>query len=1380
MRSRLAALLLALWALPAGAGEPPADRDDDGLSDAEEALLGTDPLHFDTDRDGLPDGLEVARVGDADPSTRTDPTRADTDGDGLADGAEDANRDGALDNGETDPNRADSDMGGTPDGLERMDGTDPLDFRDDLDADPDADGLTSREELALGTAPNGRDTDGDGLSDGLEVGLAPDADPDTRTDPTRLDTDGDGLSDGLEDTNRNGRVDPGESDPLRPDSDAGGTLDGQEIIDGTRPTDPFDDLDADVDGDGLTGRTERALQTDPRDNDTDDDGIPDGVEAAGRTDPRNADTDGDGLSDGEEDADRDGAMDRGETDPLLPDTDGGGTPDGQERLDGTDPLVLADDFERDPDEDDLTTRVELRHNLDPYDADSDEDGVSDGREPAWDEDVDDDGLIGALDPDSDNDGLPDGLELGRVAPHPDTDLRRGRWRPDLDPTTRTDPLLADTDGGGVPDGQEDLDGNGAVGFGETDPNREADDAGGPLDSDGDGLADRVERPLGLDPFDADSDDDGLPDGAEPNFNVDHDQDGAINALDPDSDDDGLPDGLEAGVSGPLEDTDLAAGLFRPDLDPDTVTSPLLADTDRGGLPDGFVDIDRDGAVGVGETDPNDPADDASPDRDADGLPDGVERVAGTDPLDADSDDDGLPDGLEALRDTDGDGALDPLDPDSDDDGLFDATERGVVEPHAHTDVAAGFFVADADPATTTDPLRADTDGDGRADGAEDSNRNGRVDPGESDPLRVDAPPGEDAGVEDAGPGADAAPDAAVPDTMVDAAPMADAEVDAAPLDAAPSEAPALHLRGGGCAASAGQGAAPWALLLALALLGWRRLGPAALLLLALAPAPARAYDASRLEPAVGTTGLVLGEAANVPEYFGLRFGALLDHQDELLVAEDAAGRVVRRLADDTTLVHVSGGVAMVHRLEVGFSLPVIASSHGERLDGGVTDAGPGVGDLRLLLKGVLAQREGDGVGVGLALTVDAPTGDASRYLGDDEVALTPALLVDLAYRRVYLAANVGYRFGPSSRVADLEGDDELRLDAGVRVDLIAGLGLLAEVAAATPAGDPFGEAATSPVQALGGLRWAGLPCVAFTTAAGGGVSSGAGVGRWRLIAGLRYACAASMEAPARPARDLDSDGLVDSVDRCPREAEDFDGFHDGDGCPEPDNDGDTIPDAEDRCPLESEDRDGFQDEDGCPDPDNDGDGITDAVDRCPGQPEDRDGVRDEDGCPDVDRDRDGLDDDVDRCPDAPETVNGYLDDDGCPDAPPLQEVRGATLHGDFVLLDERITFVGDTDRLTPEAAAPLQAVARLLQLRPDLGRVRIEGHTDSQGDDTVNLRLSQARALAVRDRLVQLGVAGSRLEPVGYGESMPIESNARPEGREANRRVDFVIIQRRQ
>ena len=78
---------------------------------------------------------------------------------------------------------------------------------------------------------------------------------------------------------------------------------------------------------------------------------------------------------------------------------------------------------------------------------------------------------------------------------------------------------------------------------------------------------------------------------------------------------------------------------------------------------------------------------------------------------------------------------------------------------------------------------------------------------------------------------------------------------------------------------------------------------------------------------------------------------------------------------------------------------------------------------------------------------------------------------------------------------------------------------------------------------------------------------------------------APLTMPAQPQDDWDADrdAIADSMDLCPADAEDMDGFEDEDGCPDLDNDKDGISDAKDKCPNEPETYNGYEDEDGCPD-----------------------------------------------------------------------------------------------------------------------------------------------------------------------------------------------------
>ena len=81
----------------------------------------------------------------------------------------------------------------------------------------------------------------------------------------------------------------------------------------------------------------------------------------------------------------------------------------------------------------------------------------------------------------------------------------------------------------------------------------------------------------------------------------------------------------------------------------------------------------------------------------------------------------------------------------------------------------------------------------------------------------------------------------------------------------------------------------------------------------------------------------------------------------------------------------------------------------------------------------------------------------------------------------------------------------------------------------------------------------------------------------------------------------------------------------------------------------------------------------------------------------------------------------------------------------------------------------------MLRQYQDLG-LRIEGHTDNTGDDASNKTLSQSRAEAVRDYLVEQGIDASRLEAVGLGEEQPVADNNTEEGRAQNRRVELVRL----
>ena len=247
--------------------------------------------------------------------------------------------------------------------------------------------------------------------------------------------------------------------------------------------------------------------------------------------------------------------------------------------------------------------------------------------------------------------------------------------------------------------------------------------------------------------------------------------------------------------------------------------------------------------------------------------------------------------------------------------------------------------------------------------------------------------------------------------------------------------------------------------------------------------------------------------------------------------------------------------------------------------------------------------------------------------------------------------------------------------------------------------------------------------------------------------------------------DIDGDGILNAVDQCPTDPEDRDRFQDDDGCPDPDNDGDGILDTTDTCPNDREDFDSFQDEDGCPDPDNDNDGTPDTTDTCPNEP----GPASNNGCPEPDRDNDTLPDRRDNCPDEA----GPVENQGCPE--PQQVVITET---GLRILDS-VYFRLGRHQIDPRSFPLLDNVARVINSHPEIGRIRIEGHTDARGNARTNTSLSQRRAREVMKYLTRQGrVNARRLEARGFGPTRPLNPAAATEDEHAaNRRVEFVIIQ---
>ena len=106
---------------------------------------------------------------------------------------------------------------------------------------------------------------------------------------------------------------------------------------------------------------------------------------------------------------------------------------------------------------------------------------------------------------------------------------------------------------------------------------------------------------------------------------------------------------------------------------------------------------------------------------------------------------------------------------------------------------------------------------------------------------------------------------------------------------------------------------------------------------------------------------------------------------------------------------------------------------------------------------------------------------------------------------------------------------------------------------------------------------------------------------------------------------------------------------------------------------------------------------------------------------------------------------------------------------------KNVFFAIGSAELRPESQAELNRLKQLMDENPQM-KIRINGHTDNEGSDSENLQLSDRRAKSVRDYLISKGIAVNRLDSRGYGETLPIADNNNPQGRQQNRRTEFVVI----
>ncbi|RME29425.1 MAG: OmpA family protein [Deltaproteobacteria bacterium] len=503
------------------------------------------------------------------------------------------------------------------------------------------------------------------------------------------------------------------------------------------------------------------------------------------------------------------------------------------------------------------------------------------------------------------------------------------------------------------------------------------------------------------------------------------------------------------------------------------------------------------------------------------------------------------------------------------------------------------------------------------------------------------------------------------------------------------------------------------------------------------------------------------------------------------------------------------------RLRIGLDVPVVMQVSG------VAGDESGLGDIGADIGLSLLDPERDVFGLAVKGRVDLPTGDFANAIGTRELAYEVGGVLDLRLADSLVAVNFGTRGLPTADLVNVTIDDQFYLRAGLAQALADddGAGLSLEAAAAFTYGEPLDNTPAVPVEGLVG-GWVRVGDFVLRGGGGMGITDGVGAPDARVLLGIGY------EPP--DVADRDRDGILDDVDRCPTDPEDIDRYRDDDGCPDPatmvrvrfvDEDGQPIDHV--RMAVESPDGTVAELSPEDPHPLHPGtyelhataegfvplesslvvpEGAEHEVTKVLTRP---DGVLQikvvgPDGRP-VDArltldggDRGTTGGEAQKVRIAPgehtirATANGYRVAEvtialkaGTTEVVELVlEPAKVVVTVERVELREKVLFDFNQATIKPESYPLLDEVVAVMKEHPEIEVLRIEGHTDERGSAAYNLELSEKRAEAVRQYLIDHGIAPERLRAVGYGESKPLNPGHDEEAWEQNRRVEMWIEKR--
>ncbi|HNN97184.1 MAG TPA: OmpA family protein, partial [Pseudomonadota bacterium] len=628
---------------------------------------------------------------------------------------------------------------------------------------------------------------------------------------------------------------------------------------------------------------------------------------------------------------------------------------------------------------------------------------------------------------------------------------------------------------------------------------------------------------------------------------------------------------------------------------------------------------------------------------------------------------------------------------------------------------------------------------------------------------------------------------------------------------------------GGCSTSQGGRSLPAGLLgvsltlVALALLRARRrrrqLGLLLGLGLLLVPLPSRAelaVNTQTFHPAIGAENIITVEGSRTGQRLRPILVGLIEYAHRpLRLLDNSTGNTLAETIRHITTLHMMGGFGLTRWLALSIDLPVVLYQSFDRAtpisDVPVTPAEYGLGDVRVVGKARLIDNSRGGLGLAFVPQFTFPSGDGRQFRGDDAYGIEPRFALD--YRSAggaIVALNLGF-LGRTrdQQVRNVRISSQVRYGLGMYVPLPEGFGLMGEFAGGTSVvSEPQGPI-YSPLEGHVGGRWVHASGLNLNLGTGMGFTDAVGSPKFRFFASLGYLPVEKKREPPPPAtapltveKAGSGSGLLTSLPG---------GIDCGQSCSADYRLGTQVvvralPSADSRFVGWSGPCSGTgecvvslrgpthlraefahaEERRATVSVEKEGEGLGEVLSEPSGL-----------SCGKVCSASYRVDQEV-RFIAVPAKDARFAGWEGaCSGVEPCSLViRGDTrlrarfIKAQITVKEKKLDLNGNVvhfetakAKIDIDSFHLLDEVVLILREHPDM-RLRIEGHTDAVPFNAPggNLQLSKDRAAAVLQYLVDHGITGARLSSEGYGDRCPVATNQSPEGRQANRRTEFLII----